>query len=114
MSRGETDEKKMVIIPSGSFLTITVGAYSSYRIRGVFRAVQEIDADKLRNEWFSADPKPRNTWDDDSDAFLGWIARKNLLEPIDSYEWHLGDYGGLEEMEVSKADEDDAVAESKT
>jgi hypothetical protein len=114
MSSDEIDEKKMAVIPFGSFLTITTGAYSGYCVRGVFRAVQDIDADKLRDEWLSIDPKPKKIMEDDTDVFLGWVARKGLLEPIDSYEWHLGDYGGLEEVEVSKADEDDAVAESKT
>lgn len=105
-----TDEPKMMVIPAGAIFTITTGAYSGYSVRGVFRAVADIDADTLRDEWLATDPKPpRRSWDDDLDAFLGWVARKGLLEPLDSFEWHLGDYGDLDDMDVSHADLDDTV-----
>lgn len=83
------------IIPKGALFTLTTGAYSDYYIRGVFRALKEIHSDDLLAEWFAEHPEQTNAYNFKDYDFLGWVARKGLLEPLDSFEWHLdGTYQG--------------------
>ncbi|MDA8251089.1 MAG: hypothetical protein M0Z28_18225 [Rhodospirillales bacterium] len=81
---------KMQPIPSGSLFTISTGEYSDYTVGGVFRAKAEIDPEALRAEWLMAHPDQAQSYRFQDYKFLGWIASKGLLEPIDCIEWHLG------------------------
>jgi hypothetical protein len=89
-------DKKMVVIPAGSLLTISTGEYSDYNVAGVFRALADIDANALQDEWKEQHPGEGDKFDDD--AFLAWIAGRKLLEPVPSFEWHLTDYYSFSEM----------------
>jgi hypothetical protein len=90
----------MAIIPAGFLLTVTTGCYSDYSVSGVFRAKADIDAAGLRAEWLSDHPEQAEDYAFDESAFLGWIARRGLIEPMDCFEWHLGDYSCASEMRV--------------
>lgn len=94
----------MLPIQSGALLTVTTGEYSDYCVRGVFRALTDIDAGKVRGEYLSGRPEQREANSFDGDGFLSFIAAKGLIEPVDCFEWHLCDYGNSDEMEVWKFD----------
>jgi hypothetical protein len=84
----------MMVIPAGSLLTISSGEYSDYIVQGVFRAVRDIDAEALRAEWLAVQPEhpfPNTDITFDLYGFLGWITRKGLLEPVDSFNWDMAD-----------------------
>lgn len=89
-------------IPAGSLLTVTVDAWSSYTISGVFRALAEISPAELRTEWYRLHPDQDNHNSFDEARFLVWVHEKGLIEPVDCLEWHLGDFGDGYEMQVSK------------
>lgn len=88
-------ETSKQVIPKGALMTLTTGAYSDYYVRGVFRALEEIRSDELLAEWLASHPEQREGYEFKDHDFLGWVARKGLLEPVDSFEWHVdGGYGG--------------------
>lgn len=92
--------RRMAPIPAGALLTVTTGEYSDYQVQGVFRALQRIDAEALLEEWCSAHPKQREAYEFDDVAFLAFVARKGLLEPVYSFEWHLCNYRSASDMNV--------------
>ena len=49
-------EKRAVPIPKGAIFTISTGACSDYVVEGVYRALTEIDADDLMQEWLYSNP----------------------------------------------------------
>jgi len=95
---------KMLPIPAGSLFTVTSGEYSDYSVRGVFRALAAINADALRSEYLAERPEQAVEYCFREDQFLGWVARKGLIEAVDCFEWHLCNYSRASEMDVSKMD----------
>lgn len=98
---------EMALIPAGVLFTVTTGEYSDYGVSGVFRALAPIDASALREEWLAEHPEQREDYRFREGAFLGWVARKGFLEPVDCFEWHLCDYSRASEMSVTEMDHAD-------
>jgi hypothetical protein len=91
---------EMATIPAGAIFTVTTGCYSDYYVKGVFRAKEPIDAAALRAEWLSLHPEQSQRYEFKENGFLGWAFGKGLFEPVESWEWHLDDYGDAAEMSV--------------
>lgn len=91
---------KAETIPAGAIFTVTSGCYSDYYVRGVFRAKQPIDAEKLRDEWVIKHPEQANNYQFDESAFLASLAP--MIETIDCWELHLGNYSRASELNVDK------------
>ncbi len=91
---------KMAIIPAGSIFTVTTGEYNDYSVQGVFRAKVDIDAEALRDEWLIMHPDQRRDYRFKAFDFMGWVARRDLIEALDCFEWHLTDYARASEMDV--------------
>jgi hypothetical protein len=53
------------------------------------RATGEIRAGDLYAEWIAAHPAQEQPYAFREDDFLAWVSRKGLIEPIDSFEWHV-------------------------
>lgn len=85
--------KKANPIPAGHIFTVTTGCYSEYSVHGVFRTIAEVDPDALVAQWLAAHEEQRRPWGFDEAAFLAWVSRQGLIEPVDSLEWHVGDQG---------------------
>lgn len=85
-------------------MTITTGEYSDYSVSGVFRAKEEIDADKLLADWLKDNPEQVADYHFNANEFLGWVVRQGLVEPVDSFEWYLGAYSCAEGMSVEAMD----------
>lgn len=85
-----------VPIPAGALLTVTSGEYSNYSVRGIFRALREIDVLAMRDKYLALHPEQaaRNEFEDDQ--FLAFLASEDLLEPVDAWEIYLGDYGNVD------------------
>lgn len=92
--------KLLNLIPAGALFTITVGVYSDYEISGVFRAKAAIDPNALRSAYLNDYPEQRDAYKFSYNKFLGWLAQKDLLDPVACMEWHLTDYGGADEMDI--------------
>lgn len=103
----EPERSKMVVIPKGSYLTVTTGEYSDYDVQGVFRALQDIDAEALREEWLGEYPGQQQDYHFRTDIFLGWVVRKGIIDLVPSYEWHLDSYGCVDAMGVAPPKGDD-------
>jgi len=93
-------QKIMEPIKAGSLLTITAGKYSSYEVKGVFKATSDIYPDQVVKSYLENGPS-KEFWEDTLHHFFGWLVRQELLAPVDCVDWHLGDYSSFEEMEVS-------------
>jgi hypothetical protein len=92
--------KTMRPIPAGSLFTVTTGVYSSYEVTGVFRAAADIDPQALLDEWLEVHPEQKQQFSFIEDRFLAFVFRKGLMEPVDTYEWHLADYSSSSAMDV--------------
>lgn len=101
---------KHLMIPAGAMLTITTGAYSDYSVEGVFRALADIHADDLVARWLTDHPQQRSPHHFDEDAFMAWVAKLGLVEPVPSFEWHLSNYADAAEMWVRVPDPNDGDA----
>lgn len=95
-------EPNLLPIPAGSLLTVRTGEYSDYYVRGIFRALRDIDAAKLREEYLSERPKQRERYHFEDDEFLAWAVRGGYIEPVDGLEWHLSDYSDAAVMSVER------------
>lgn len=106
MSDANLSFPKPLPIPAGSVFTITKGVYSDYGVLGVFRARVEIDTDVQLKGFLLKHPEARidGDWDwDAQEKFVAWLTKAELIEPVPSFEMHLGDYSRLE-IEVTKGD----------
>lgn len=92
--------QSMLPIPAGAIFTVTCGEYSDYSVEGVFRAVAEINTEKMVSEYLLEHPEQSGLYVFKEKMFIGWLARKGVIEAIDSYEWYLGAYYSVAEMDV--------------
>ena len=92
--------KKLLLIPAGTVFTISTGVYSDYIIQGVFRALKLIDANQLKVSWVEAHPDQTGHYDFNESSFIGMLAKEGYMEDIPSMEFHICDYGDVEEMNV--------------
>jgi hypothetical protein len=96
--------KKMIPIPKDALFYISTGEYSDYCVTGVFRALQEIDADSLLEQWLTAHPEQRQPYKFKDKDFLTSVA--HLMQPVESWEWHIESYAMAEYMYVSHCEAD--------
>lgn len=89
-------------IPKGALFTVTTGEYSDYCVQGVFRALKEIDAEALRAKWLRHYPEQAVDYRFDDAAFLADMARKGLIEDVESWEFHISSYSKASEMYVAE------------
>lgn len=90
-------DKELVPIPKGSLITVTSGMYSDYTIDGIFKAVELLDPKQLLEEWLILHPEEREYYGFNDYKFIAWLHIRNLIEPVECYEWHLEDYSNPEE-----------------
>lgn len=91
-------------IPQGTLLYVSTGAYSDYDIRGTFKTLQPLCTELLKEEYLALNPQQKEEYKFRCDEFIIFLIRKNLLRPIDSWEWHLEDYWSIKNMEVNHHD----------
>lgn len=95
---------KLETIPAGVLFTATTGCYSDYIVRGVFRSLQELDPNALRDEYLQLYPEQATKYRFRDEQFLTWVTRKGLIEIVDCWEWHLEDYSTVQDMWTGKVD----------
>lgn len=96
--------KKPTNIPAGALFTITAGEYNEYNAKGVFRALREIPTAELLATYLREHAAEMEPHSFDDSRFLAWVARQGYLEPLESFEWHLSDYGRATEMSLEGPD----------
>jgi len=97
--------KQQTVIPAGATFTVSTGEYSDYSVHGVFRALKDIDPQKLADDWLEKHPDEARDFGFNESKFLGEAFRAGLFEHVPSFEWHLCDYSRISEMEVTPSDE---------
>lgn len=97
--------KQQTIIPAGVTFTVSTGEYSDYLVHGVFRALKDIDPQKLAENWLQKHPDEAQNYTFNERKFLGEAFRAGLFEHVPSFEWHLSNYSKISEMEVTPPDE---------
>jgi hypothetical protein len=97
--------KKHITITAGSTFTVSTGEYSDYIVVGVFRALKDIEPDKLVAEWLEKHPDEAKDFRFNEQRFLAEAFRTGLFEHIPSFEWHLCCSQQISEMEVTPPDE---------
>ena len=65
-----TGTNRMIPIPAGAIFTVTSGEYSDFSVRGVFRALKEIDADALVDAYLFEHPDNRGHYRFEEATFL--------------------------------------------
>ena len=88
-------ESKMMPIPAGTEFRVTSGEYSDFGVIASYRAVVEIDTEKVQEEYLKANPKARENYSFSPYDFVNWLEKTDLVEPIDQWEWHVGSYGTI-------------------
>jgi len=97
------DGEKRLTIPKGAIFIISAGAYSDYGVMGVFRATKRISTKVYIAAYIKEHPDQEKS--PDEKMFLGWLARAGVLEPVDTFEWHLGaSYDAEFNYEVERAE----------
>jgi len=97
-----SDLKKITaMIPAGALFFVSSGEYSDYGVSGIFRALKDIDADKLRAEWLVQNPGQADGWGFSYHKFLGSLFVDGYFEPLDAFEFYMGGYGDAEEIDIN-------------
>lgn len=96
--------QKAIPIPQGALFTITTGCYSDYQVSGVFKALKEIDTDKLKEAWIAVHPEQSARHEFEDAAFLADCVRQGLFEQVECWEWHTETYSSID-FSVSKIGE---------
>jgi hypothetical protein len=80
-------------LTKGETITISTGEYSDYYVRGVFRVTADFEPQEMIDAYLAEHPDQREPYSAEITEFLVWLATKNILEPVESREWHLSSYG---------------------
>lgn len=95
--------KELMPIPAGSIFYFSEGCYSDYQIEGVFRALKDLEPETLWRAYDVFRPKRGSDSGYDNGNFMAYLIRARLIEPLDSFEWHVGGYGAdAEEWTVDR------------
>lgn len=86
----------------GELILLSSGEYSDYNIRGTFRCLQDISAErlcKIAKETQALKEGLDETrgygYCDLEDKFIATLIRLQLIEDIDAHELHIGSYSDL-------------------
>ena len=96
------------IIPKGTLILVTQGAYSDYGIDGFYRAEKDIDIPGLLKEYLLAHPEQEGDYAFLASGFLTYLYARDpaLLEEISFAELHLGDYSNVKEITLQMGKQD--------
>jgi hypothetical protein len=87
-------KKRQAPIPQGAIFTATSGEYSDFSIRGVFRALKEIDVDKTMEIYQKHRTKREGISNGpDKDEVLAYLVRAEYIEQLEAWELYFGSYG---------------------
>ncbi len=93
-------------IPIGTIFYCSSGCYSNYMVNGLYKALVELRAYELVNEYRAYRTKNHSDdpgWDDhsfDDEEFTTFLIKTARVEEIEHMEWHLDDYGEVGDMGV--------------
>ena len=96
------EENVPVVIPRGAIFTITSGECSDYYVRGVFKALKDIDALALRDAYLIKHPEQTEDYKFRDDQFIAELARERFMKEIECWELHTCDYHRASEMELTE------------
>ena len=92
--------KKIIDIEKGKLVVISQGEYSDYQVLGVFIAEERFNPDDLKDEYLKLCPEEKQPYKFEERKFLNFVISKKLLKEIEYCEFHLGNYGKIDEMSV--------------
>lgn len=83
-------------VPIGSIITFTEDEYSSYRIVGTFRSLQELRPGELRGSYLNKHPDQRGEYRFHPVKFVAWLESQGYIEHFHSWEWHIPSSAGID------------------
>jgi hypothetical protein len=83
---------EMRVIKAGAFVLMTCGEYSDYYVRALFRAKQDLDIDKLADQYLAKYPKQSDEFKFSHEKFDAWLVKSGFVEEVDCFEWDTGQY----------------------
>lgn len=86
-------ESKMMPIPAGMEFRVASGEYSDFSVISCYKALVEIDTEKVQEDYLKEHPKARKKYNFNPYEFVAWLEKTGLVEPIEQWEWHIGSYG---------------------
>ena len=89
------------IITAGALFTVTTGDYSDYSVRGVFRALQDIEAESLRADYLQRYPNEETNYEFNEHKFMAYLLTLKLVEELHHFEFHLSNYSSIDDMDVT-------------
>lgn len=96
----------MLPIPKNALFTISTGIYSEYYVLGIFRAIETIELNSIREKYFAAYPRQNEAYNLNAHLFIAWLIRNNIIEPVDCFELHLSDQEeNLSNTSIEKIDD---------
>jgi predicted ATP-binding protein involved in virulence len=97
-----------VVVKKGDIVLCSSGEYSDYSIMSVGRANKDFNTDELKAEYLSINPEEKKDYSFVDSKFIKWlVVDKELLEEITYTEWHISDYGNIDEAWAEKRQEEE-------
>jgi hypothetical protein len=91
-----------ISLKAGTLIVFSTGEYSDYGYQGHFLALQDVDADKMRELGAQAEAMDKDESGDrkyeiePNEAFIGMLIRQGFIMIVDVKEIHIGSYGRVE------------------
>ncbi len=80
-------------IKKETMLVLSAGKYSDYMVIAIGKAIQDIDVEQLRSEYFKLYPEQKKSYGLKPSQFLSWlITDKKVIEEMNYEEWWFSDY----------------------
>lgn len=110
-------KSKMMPIPAGAEFRVTSGEYSDFSVIACYKALVEIDTEKVQEDYLKTNPKAREAHNYSEYDFVAWLEKSGLVKHIDQWEWHVGSYGTIstyvteDERTICRSEDADEVCE---
>ena len=90
-------------IKKDELVLFSTGKYSDYNVRGLAKALQDIDPEQVRNDYINIHPEQTADYSFDDVMFIDYLKELKLIEFIEApkwKEWYLEAYSCISHMFV--------------
>ena len=90
-------------IPKDTIVLFSSGEYSDYHVHCLMKAKEDVDPDKIRDEYISLNPEQILNYKFREAEFIKFLEEKNLFAIVDNprwMEWYLSGYSKISDMQV--------------
>ena len=76
----------------------TAGAYSDYRVLGIFEWLSHVTPAEALVDFLSEKPEFQQSNAFDEDEFTGWLSKGGYIRDLEHHVMHLASYGDVSEI----------------